>query len=125
MGMSMTDIQEGVATFAAGPQVDYLDRLNIPIIQGIFSTGSENEWEESELGLGPIATAMSVALPEFDGRIITVPISFKEEVASNSNGNKSKIEARLQRNLPRVDRIDFLARLAVKWAALRLKPNSE
>ena len=124
MGMSMTDIQEDVASFASGPQVDYLDKLNIPIIQGIFSTGSESEWEESELGLGPIDTAMNVALPEFDGRIITVPISFKEEVSSNSNGNKSKIDARLQRNLPRVDRIDFLARLSAKWAALRLKPNS-
>ena len=125
MGMSMTDIQEDVASFASGPQVDYLDKLNIPIMQGIFSTGSESEWEESELGLGPIDTAMNVALPEFDGRIITVPISFKEEVSSNSNANKSKIDARLQRNLPRVDRIDFLARLSAKWAALRLKPNSE
>ncbi|HAA94778.1 MAG TPA: cobaltochelatase subunit CobN, partial [Dehalococcoidia bacterium] len=70
-------------------------------------------------------TAMSVALPEFDGRIITVPISFKEEVSSNSPGQNGKMDARLQRNLPRTDRVDFLARLAVKWAGLRLKPNSE
>ena len=70
-------------------------------------------------------TAMSVALPEFDGRIITVPISFKEEVSSQASGGDRKIEARLQRNLPRPDRIDFLARLSVKWAGLRLKPNSE
>ena len=125
MGMSMTDLQQGVATFATGPQVDYLDQLNVPIIQGIFSTGKESEWEESSLGLGPIDTAMSVALPEFDGRIIAVPISFKEEVASGSTERKGKMEARLQRNLPRPDRIDFLARLSVKWAALRLKPNSE
>ena len=125
MGMSMTDLQQDVATFATGPQVDYLDQLNVPIIQGIFSTGKESEWEESSLGLGPIDTAMSVALPEFDGRIIAVPISFKEEVASGSTGSNGKMEARLQRNLPRPDRIDFLARLSVKWAALRLKPNSE
>jgi len=125
MGMSMTDLQQDVATFATGPQVDYLDQLNVPIIQGIFSTGKESEWEESSLGLGPIDTAMSVALPEFDGRIIAVPISFKEEVASGSTERKGKMEARLQRNLPRPDRIDFLARLSVKWAALRLKPNSE
>jgi len=125
MGMSMTDLQEDVATFATGPQVDYLDRLNVPIIQGIFSTGSEAEWEDSELGLGPIDTAMSVALPEFDGRIITVPISFKEEIASGSNVSNGNIDARLQRNLPRLDRIDFLARLAAKWAALRLKPNAD
>ena len=125
MGMSMTDLQQDVATFATGPQVDYLDQLNVPIIQGIFSTGKESEWEESSLGLGPIDTAMSVALPEFDGRIIAVPISFKEEVASGSTGSNGKMEARLQRNLPRPARIDFLARLSVKWAALRLKPNSE
>ena len=125
MGMSMTDLQQDVATFATGPQVDYLDQLNVPIIQGIFSTGKESEWEESSLGLGPIDTAMSVALPEFDGRIIAVPISFKEEVASRSTGSNGRMEARLQRNLPRPDRIDFLARLSVKWAALRLKPNSE
>jgi len=131
MGMSMTDLQQDGATFATGPQVDYLDRLNVPIIQGIFSTGKESDWEESSLGLGPIDTAMSVALPEFDGRIITVPISFKEEVASGhdgnggSNGRNGKMDARLQRNIPRPDRIDFLARLTVKWAALRAKPNPE
>ena len=95
MGMSMTDLQQGVATFATGPQVDYLDQLNVPIIQGIFSTGKESEWEESSLGLGPIDTAMSVALPEFDGRIIAVPISFKEEVASGSTERNGKMEARL------------------------------
>ncbi len=125
MGMSMTDLQEDVATFATGPQVDYLDKLNVPIIQGIFSTGKVADWEASSLGLGPIDTAMSVALPEFDGRIITVPISFKEEVSSQTSGRNRKMEARLQRNLPQPDRIDFLARLSVKWAELRLKPNSE
>jgi cobaltochelatase CobN len=125
MGMSMTDLKQDGATFATGPQVDYLDQLNVPVIQGIFSSGKESEWEESSLGLGPIDTAMSVALPEFDGRIITVPISFKEEVASAANGRGGRMDARLQRNVPRPDRIDFLARLSVKWAALRLKPNSE
>ena len=129
MGMSMTDLNQDGATFATGPQVDYLDQLNVPIIQGIFSTGSEADWEESSLGLGPIDTAMSVALPEFDGRIIAVPISFKEEVSSESSGrngkSNGKMAARLQRNLPRPDRVDFLARLSLKWAALRLKPNSE
>ena len=124
MGMSMTDlILDGpTVSVATGPQVDYLDKLNVPIIQGIFSTGSEEAWEQSSLGLGPIDTAMNVALPEFDGRIITVPIAFKEEVPS---GAARGFEARLQRSLPRPDRIDFLARLALKWARLRLKPNAE
>ena len=130
MGMSMTDLQDDGATFATGPQVDYLDQLNVPIIQGIFSTGKESDWKDSDLGLGPIDTAMNVALPEFDGRIIAVPISFKEEVGSSvegsvGNGRSGRIDARLQRNLPRPDRVDFLARLSVKWAGLRLKSNAE
>ena len=124
MGMSMSDLSMDGPTVsvATGPQIDYLERLNVPVLQGIFSTGSEADWLESTLGLGPIDTAMSVALPEFDGRIITVPISFKEEVSSAADG---RFEARLQRYLPQADRIDFLARLAVKWVRLRLKPNSE
>ena len=52
------------------------------MVQAIISTGTQDEWLESDLGLGPIDTAMSVALPEFDGRLISVPISFKEEVSA-------------------------------------------
>ena len=51
-----------------------------------------------------------------------MPISFKEELASGGDG---RFDARLQRYLPRPDRVDFLARLAVKWTGLQLKPNSE
>ena len=50
--------------------MDYLDNLDVPMVQGIVSTGTEDDWEDSDLGLGPIDTAMNVALPEFDGRLI-------------------------------------------------------
>ena len=67
-------------------------------------------------------TAMSVALPEFDGRIISVPISFKQETAATQGG---KLAGRLQRYVAHEDRVDYLARLAIKWANLRVKPNAE
>ena len=73
MGLAMSDLSQEGPTIATGWSVDLLDALDIPIIQGIVSTGSRQEWEESSLGLGPIDTAMNIALPEFDGRIITVP----------------------------------------------------
>ena len=38
-------------------------------------------WAESDSGLTPLDAAMQVAIPEFDGRIIGVPISFKEPIA--------------------------------------------
>ena len=126
MGLAMSDLSqdEGTGpTIATGWSVDLLDALDVPIIQGIVSTGTRQEWEENSLGLGPIDTAMNVALPEFDGRIITVPISFKEETAG-SNGN-ALATSRLQRYVAAPDRMDSLARLAAKWAGLRLKSNAD
>ena len=123
MGLAMSDLSQEGPTIATGWSVDLLDSLDIPIIQGIVSTGSKEEWEESSLGLGPIDTAMNIALPEFDGRIITVPISFKEETAGS--GGNGVVGPRLQRYVAAPDRMEALAGLAAKWAALRLKPNGE
>ena len=126
MGMSMSELSTEGPTIAAGWTVDYLDKLDVPIIQGIISTGTEEDWQESSLGLGPIDTAMSIALPEFDGRIISVPISFKQETGhSGASSGAAKLSGRMQRYVPREDRVDYLARLSIKWADLRLKENSE
>ena len=126
MGLAMSDLSQEGPTIATGWSVDLLDTLDIPIIQGIVSTGSRQEWEESSLGLGPIDTAMNIALPEFDGRIIAVPISFKEETAGDGgDGVNSLTGPRLQRYVAAPDRMEALAGLAAKWAALRLKPNGE
>ena len=95
--------------------MDYLNNLNVPMVQAIVSTGTEDDWLESDLGLGPIDTAMSVALPEFDGRLISVPISFKEEAPADGSGG---LTGRLQRYAPREDRVELVARLAIKQATL-------
>ena len=134
MGMSMGELSTEGPAVATGWSVDYLDRLNIPMVQAIMSTGTQDDWLESDLGLGPIDTAMSVALPEFDGRLISVPISFKEEapiVPSPSGGGSEPAPhlmgglGRPLRYVPREDRVDLVARLAIKQANLGLKPNSE
>ena len=126
MGLAMSDLdhQQGGtgATVATGWSQELLDSLDVPIIQGIVSTGSRSEWEESSLGLGPIDTAMNVAFPEFDGRIITVPISFKEETGASGNGLSA---GRMQRYVAQPDRMDYLARLAARHAALRRKANAD
>ncbi|HEX2894329.1 MAG TPA: cobaltochelatase subunit CobN [Marmoricola sp.] len=55
-----------------------LAALDIPVLQGLCLTSSLDEWVASDEGLTPIDSANQVAIPEFDGRIITVPFSFKE-----------------------------------------------
>jgi cobaltochelatase CobN len=52
--------------------------LDIPILQGLCLTSSREDWEASDDGVSPIDSASQIAIPEFDGRIITAPFSFKE-----------------------------------------------
>ena len=126
MGLAMSDLdrQQGGsgATVATGWSQELLERLDVPVIQGIVSMGSRAEWADSSLGLGPIDTAMNVAFPEFDGRIITVPVSFKEETPSDGNGLSA---GRMQRYVAMPDRMDYLARLAARHAVLRRKANAD
>ncbi len=60
--------------------VPVLTRLDVPVVQAVAATTSRAAWEENAVGLSPLDTAWSVALPEFDGRIVSVPLSFKEIV---------------------------------------------
>ncbi|GLP75096.1 cobaltochelatase subunit CobN [Mycobacterium antarcticum] len=58
--------------------VAHLAALDIPIMQGLCLTNSRARWIENDDGMSPLDVATQVAVPEFDGRIITVPFSFKE-----------------------------------------------
>lgn len=58
--------------------VEHLAALDIPILQGLCLTSSRDQWSDNDDGLSPLDVASQVAVPEFDGRIITVPFSFKE-----------------------------------------------
>ncbi|MBB5118733.1 cobalamin biosynthesis protein CobN [Streptomyces eurocidicus] len=55
-----------------------LAALDVPILQALCLTGPRSAWQENDEGLSPLDAATQVAVPEFDGRIITVPFSFKE-----------------------------------------------
>jgi cobaltochelatase CobN len=58
--------------------VGALADLDVPILQGLCLTTSRQAWDDNDDGLSPLDAASQVAIPEFDGRIITVPFSFKE-----------------------------------------------
>ncbi|MBV8964589.1 MAG: cobaltochelatase subunit CobN [Mycobacteriaceae bacterium] len=71
------------ATVTAGGDDDswnvaHLAALDIPILQGLCLTSARCAWDANDDGVTPLDAATQVAVPEFDGRIITVPFSFKE-----------------------------------------------
>lgn len=95
-------------------QVAVLEELGLPQVQGIAISTSVAQWEQSATGAGPLDVAMSVAIPELDGRVIGVPASFKERDGAGT----------VRRILP-ADRAARLMGLAARLAMLRRKPNAE
>jgi cobaltochelatase CobN len=98
----------------AGEQISVLERLGIPILQTMSASVPQASWEISSRGLNPLETAINVAIPEFDGRIITVPVSFKERASGNDGALYS----------PHAERMDRVAGIAARLVALREKPNA-
>ena len=66
------------AADAEGWDAGALTELDVPVLQALCVTSSRADWAASDAGLAPIDAAMQVAIPEFDGRLITAPFSFKE-----------------------------------------------
>lgn len=91
-----------------------MSALDIPIIQGLCLTSSRAEWEASDDGVSPMDSATQIAIPEFDGRIITAPFSFKEVDADG-----------LPHYVADPERCARVAGIAVKHARLRRIPNAE
>ena len=104
----------GLASRAEGQHFD------CPVFQAIFCASSENVWAANIAGLTPRDIAMNVALPEFDGRIITTAVSFK-----NTLSHDAALQTDVVRYAPRTDRIEHVAKLAANWATLRRVPNAE
>ncbi|WP_246243920.1 cobaltochelatase subunit CobN [Mycolicibacterium murale] len=94
--------------------VEHLAALDVPILQGLCLTSPRATWDANDDGLSPLDVATQVAVPEFDGRIITVPFSFKE---FDDEG--------LIAYVADAERCARVAGLAVKHARLRHIPNAE
>jgi cobaltochelatase CobN len=56
-----------------------LDILDVPVLQLVLASSTEQAWRQSERGLSPVDLGMQVALPELDGRLHGPVIGFKDE----------------------------------------------
>ncbi|MFG1641320.1 cobaltochelatase subunit CobN [Amycolatopsis sp. NPDC049252] len=88
--------------------------LDVPILQALCLTSDRETWAASDDGLSPLDAGNQMAVPEFDGRLITVPFSFKE---LDEDG--------LPRYIPDAERASRVAKIALAHARLRHTPASE
>lgn len=94
--------------------VERIAALDIPVLQGLCLTWGREDWEASDDGTNPLDSANQIAIPEFDGRIITTPFSFKEIDADG-----------LPRYVADPERCARVAGIAVAHARLRYVPPAE
>jgi cobaltochelatase CobN len=94
-----------------------LAALDVPLVQAIAATSPRHAWSESAAGLAPVDVAMQVAIPEFDGRVVAVPFSFKEVV---DDGDDLGAPVSAYRTVG--ERAGRAAGIAVRLAALRAAP---
>ena len=109
-----------LAKIGESSQLKFWSQLNIPVLQVILSGSTQEQWASSLQGLMPRDTAMNVALPEVDGRIITRAISFKSVQAWND-----KLQTNVVVYQPQSDRLDFVAQTASNWVNLSNTPNKD
>jgi cobaltochelatase CobN len=94
--------------------VGALAALDVPVIQGLCLTTPRAVWQESNAALSPMDAAMQVAIPEFDGRLISVPFSFKEHDADG-----------IAVYVADPERAARVAGIAARHAALARTPNAD
>ncbi|WP_431878733.1 cobaltochelatase subunit CobN [Amycolatopsis sacchari] len=94
--------------------VSELAALDVPMLQALCLTSDRDTWAANDEGLSPLDAGNQMAVPEFDGRLITVPFSFKE---LDSDG--------LPHYVPDAERASRVARIALAHARLRHTPPAE
>jgi cobaltochelatase CobN len=114
LSFALGEVNTGNVTHA-GEAVSSLEHLGIPVIQAIASGMPRGAWEGSRRGLNALDTAVNVAIPEFDGRIISVPVSFKERGAPGAESLYVAHEERAER----------VAGIAARLAGLRRTANRD
>jgi len=107
-------------TSAAPEYKNLLTRLNVPFIQAMLTMNPYEAWKESIQGMTTMEVTFSAAQPEFDGALITVPVSSREEDTTDPVTG-----ALLSILTPIPDRVEKMVSLALNWGKLSRKENSE
>lgn len=118
-GQRPPDVLINLTSFAAtgSGAEDPLAAYDCSVLQAVMGSTSQDAWQQSTQGLSSRDLAMSVVLPELDGRIHARAISFK----SDSHWHEPT-QCRIITQSPINDRVEHVADLAYNWLKLRRTP---
>lgn len=125
-GKSTVDVVINVMSFSLNGSLGGADasvllrKLGVPVIKAITTCNTYEEWRDTLQGINVLDVPMNIAMPEFDGDLITVPIAAMDLSQSNlSTGT------RLIKFEPIPERIAKVVRLSLNWGRLRHIANGE
>jgi len=104
--------------------IEFLKELNVPVLHGIncyYDTngstynGSQEDWENTSIGLSSDDIARNIVLQEFDGIIEPIILSWKNKDENGVTYNVDPIE----------DHVEWLVSRSINRAKLGEVPNSE
>ncbi len=114
------DIIINATAFAVGSEADDpLAKFGCTVLQVSLAGTSESDWLQSTTGLAAKDLAMSVVMPELDGRVFTRAISFKADETWHERS-----QCFIVTHKPVPDRIVFVAELAARWSRLHRTANA-
>ena len=97
-----------------------LKKLGVPMIKAILTCNTYEEWRDTMQGLSIIDIPSGIAMPEFDGLLITVPLA-----AMAFSQTPHLMGTKVVQYEPIPERVTKLASLSINWAKLRHIPNNE
>ncbi|MDR2700026.1 MAG: cobaltochelatase subunit CobN [Nitrososphaerota archaeon] len=97
-----------------------LEKLGVPIIKAITTCNTFEEWRDTMQGLNIMDIPANVAMPEFDGALITVPVASMDCRQTNPSTG-----TRLIKFKPIEERTKKMVQLALNWGKLRRLPNDQ
>ncbi|WP_135663090.1 cobaltochelatase subunit CobN [Halorhabdus rudnickae] len=108
----------------ADPTIGFLEALDVPVVQAMTTMRPRAEYRADDAGLPPFELALSVALPELDGTIVSHPISGKER--ADRDDRPAAFDGPAPRTHQPIDgRVEHAAELVANWARLGRTPPEE
>jgi cobaltochelatase CobN len=108
------------ASLSSSTAITALKKLGVPMIKAILTCNTYEEWRDTMQGLSIIDIPSGIAMPEFDGLLITVPLA-----AMAFSQTPHLMGTKVVQYEPIPERVTKLASLSINWAKLGHIPNNE
>jgi cobaltochelatase CobN len=120
-GQARADVSLALLFRFAGPEASpILEKADIPVINLISLYGrTEQEWRASSTGLSFFEGTFQVAVPELAGLVAPTVIASQEKVTDKDTG------LTIVTRKPIASQVEIAVQRAMKYAALRSKPNRD